>query len=447
MSRGLLTMSQHEVERTSIIEQVVHKRMKQGKAGELLKISVRQVKRLVRAYRREGTQGLISRRRGRLGNHRHEEEMKSVALGYVRQHYVDFGPTLASEKLRERHQLDVNKETLRQWMMAAGLWQAKRQKKVKIHQSRLRRSCFGELIQLDGSHHDWFEGRSKPCCLYVLIDDATSQLVGLWFEAQETTAGYFHVVRDYLARYGRPLAFYSDKDSVFRVNHAEAVTSCETQFKRAMRELDIELICADSPQAKGRVERANGTLQDRLVKEMRLMGIDTMATANAFLLTFMKDYNRRFAVAPRSQVNAHRQELPDTATLDCVFSIQQTRILSKNLELSYQGVIYQVKTQGIGYGLRHARVTVCESLRGEVTLLYKGRRLAYERYKKEQRASTPIVSAKQLNHAMKQVAGKASIPSKEHPWRHYVINPAKAAAQQREAERSSYPQGPQGACA
>ena len=436
-------MSQHEVERTSIIEQVVHKRMKQSKAGELLKVSVRQIKRLVRAYRQEGTKGLLSKRRGQPSNHQHESQVKSSALAYVHQHYADFGPTLAAEKLRERHHLVVNKETLRQWMMEAGLWQAKRQKKAKIHQSRLRRSCFGELIQLDGSHHDWFEGRAKPCCLYVLIDDATSQLVGLWFEKQETTVGYFRVVRDYLTRYGRPLAFYSDKDSVFRVNHAETSSVYQTQFERAMRELAIELICADSPQAKGRVERANGTLQDRLVKEMRLNGIDTMEAANAFLPMFMADYNQRFAVAPHSPINAHRQELPDASILDLVFSIQETRVLSKNLEVSYQNVIYQVKSEGIGYGLRHARVTVCKGMLGEIILLYKGRRLAYQRHEKERRAGVSVVSTKQLNQEMNRVVTKASVPSKEHPWRRYVINPTKA-AQQHKIERSSYPQGPQG---
>jgi transposase len=167
MPRGLLTMSQQEIERISIIEQVISKRLKQSKAGQLLKVSSRQVRRLVRAYRRDGASGLMSKHRGRVGNNRHEDEVKKNALQFVYEHYADFGPTLAAEKLHERHGMLVNKETLRQWMMVSGIWEAKRKKQAKLHQSRERRACYGELIQLDGSHHDWFEGRAEPCCLLV----------------------------------------------------------------------------------------------------------------------------------------------------------------------------------------------------------------------------------------------------------------------------------------
>lgn len=287
-------MSTHEIERAGVIRQVAEKRMKYSEAMRLLKRSRRQLIRLVKRYRKDGSAGLISRHRGHPGNHCHTEGDKKKIKALVHQNYADFGPTLAAEKLAENHQLSVNKETLRQWMMGWGLWKAKRQKKVLVHQSRERRSCFGELVQLDGSHHDWFEGRSIKCCLLVLIDDATSQLVGLRFEKQETTAGYFRVTRSYLERHGRPLAFYSDKDSVFRINRAETLTEGVTQFGRAMQDLQIELICANSPQAKGRVERANGTLQDRLVKEMRLRQINTIDSANAFMPVFMDEYNRRF---------------------------------------------------------------------------------------------------------------------------------------------------------
>jgi hypothetical protein len=429
MPRGLLTMSQQEIERISIIEQVISKRLKQSKAGQLLKVSSRQVRRLVRAYRRDGASGLMSKHRGRIGNNRHEDEVKKNALEFVYEHYADFGPTLAAEKLHERHGMWVNKETLRQWMMASGVWEAKRKKQAKLHQSRERRACYGELIQLDGSHHDWFEGRAEPCCLLVLIDDATSQLVGLWFERQETTLGYYHVVRDYIERCGRPLGFYSDKYAVFRVNRPELLSCAQTQFERAMGDLDIELICADSPQAKGRVERANGTLQDRLVKEMRLEGINTIVAANAFLPGFMADYNRRFGVMPRSEINAHRSELPDAKTLDLIFSLQHTRTLSKNLELSYANRVYQVKVDGIGYGLRHAKVTVYEDRAGTVTLLYKGRRLDYQCHKKQKRMAD-IVDAKQLNITVNQVV-KRCIPKPEHPWKKYRFKPAGAVIETR----------------
>lgn len=325
-------------------------------------------------------------------------------------------------------------------MMCQELWKAKRAKKARIHQSRERRACFGELIQLDGSHHDWFEGRTEKCCLYVLIDDATSQLVGLRFEAGETTAGYFRVVQEYIERCGRPLAFYSDKDSVFRVNHPESSVDAKTQFERAMEELSIELICANSPQAKGRVERANGTLQDRLIKEMRLVGINTMEAANAFLPTFIADYNRRFAVESRSKINAHRRELPNAATLDLIFSFQYRRTLSKNLELSYENVVYQIEGEGKGYRLRHAKVTVCKDLSGQVKLLYEGRQLQYRCHRK-QRRTADVIGAKQLNTRLDAVVKRTTkyIPKPGHPWRQYVINPAKT-AWINAVGSSSYPQ-------
>jgi transposase len=435
-------MSQREVERVSIIEQVIRKQLKQGQAGKLLRVSPRQIRRMVSAYRREGAAGLVSKRRGRASNRRGDEQNKADALQLVRTHYPDFGPTLVAEKLCERHGLSVNKETLRQWMIVDGLWHEKRRKKAKVHQSRQRRSCIGELVQLDGSHHDWFEGQRPPCCLYVLIDDATSQLVGLWFAEQETTRGYFHVVQDYLIRCGRPLAFYSDKHSIFRINQLEVSAERQTQFERAMQDLDIELIHADSPQAKGRVERANGTLQDRLVKEMRLRGINTLEAANAFLPAFMADYNRRFAVVPASPVNAHRHTLPTEGILGRIFSLQHIRTLSKNLELSYQGTLYQVKTTGVGYGLRHAKVVVCEDAQGQVSLWYQGRCLPYTRYDKAHRVNE-TVNAKQVTARIDRVVvlAKPTVPVHDHPWRRYVLkaNPVN------DMKKRSYPQGPQGA--
>ncbi len=421
-------MSEQEIERVSIIEQVIKKQLRQGKAGDLLKVSARQIRRMVCVYREEGASGLVSKHRGRVSSNRYGCEAKEEVLRLVHEYYADFGPTLAAEKLQERHGVRVSKETLRQWMIEWGLWKSTRQKKVTVHQSRERRACFGELIQLDGSHHDWFEGRAPRCCLLVLIDDATSRLVGLRFEDHETTAGYFRVVRDYMERCGRPLAFYSDKDSVFRINRPESITDAQTQFERAMRDLGIELICAHSPQAKGRVERANGTLQDRLVKELRLHGIDTQEAANAFLPTFMADHNQRFAVSARGLTDAHRQALPTVAAMDLIFSMQQTRRLSKNLELSYKNSIFQVKTNGIGYGLQHARVTVCEDVGGKITLLYKGRKLTYVRHEK-QTPTAAIMGAKQLSATLDEMVREArkNIPATDHPWRRYVAYATKTA--------------------
>ena len=223
-------------------------------------------------------------------------------------HYADFGPTLASEKLLERHGIHVSKETVRKLMIEAGIWRTRAQRKPKIHQPRLRRPCFGELIQIDGSEHRWFEGRAPSCTLLVFIDDATGQLVGMHFCHAESTFEYMNVTKRYLLEYGKPVAFYSDKHTVFRVNKAGA-THDEgiTQFGQALHDLNIESICANSPAAKGRVERANGTLQDRLVKEMRLARISSIADGNAFLQEFRLDYNVRFGRAPASDHDAHRK--------------------------------------------------------------------------------------------------------------------------------------------
>jgi len=441
MQKGLLTMSMQEVDRSGIIRQVVEKRLKQKEAMGLLNLSKRQIIRLVERYRREGSKGLISKHRGRTSNNRHSEVIKQQVRKLIEEQYADFGPTFAAEKLLERDGVKVNKESLRQWMIDWGTWKPKRSKRVKVHQSRPRRPCFGELIQLDGSHHDWFEGRADKCCLLVLIDDATSRLVGLRFEDQETTDGYFRVVRAYIEREGRPLAFYSDKAGVFRINHSKVLSEGETQFERAMGQLGVELICANSPQAKGRVERANGTLQDRLIKEMRLHGISTQKAGNAFLAAFMEEHNRRFAVEPACEVNAHRAGLPTGEELDLIFSKQHVRTLSKNLELSYKHAIYKIKVDDTGYTLRHAKVTVCECLSGEVTVVYKGRILPYQRHEKKT-YTADIMGTKEMTARLDKLAkqGKKHIPATQHPWRRFVINPNKMG--RAEGVRSgSYPQG------
>jgi len=414
MPKGLLLMSTREIERLSIVREIVESGgLKQREGAQLLQLTPRQIRRLVKAYRDSGPEGLLSKHRGKRGPHQHGDGVKTQVKGLIQKHYHDFGPTLAAEKLSERHQIVVNRETLRQWMMAWGFWKAKRLKLAKVHQSRLRRACFGELIQIDGSHHDWFEGRASRCCLIVFIDDATNRLVGLRFEPGETTVGYFKVMRTYLERYGRPLAFYSDKDSIFRINLPNCEAS-ETQFGRAVRELGMESICAHSPEAKGRVENANGTLQDRLVKEMRLRKISTIEAANAYLPEFIAHWNSRFAVEPRSSIDAHRDNLPEATHLNFIFSLQQTRKLSKNLELSYDNTIYQIKINKPGYRLRHATVTVCEDLEGAVTVLYQGRELPYACHQKQKR-SPEIVDSKQLDRKLAQI--KKRVPGPHHPWR------------------------------
>lgn len=293
-------MSTAELERLSVIQKIVDKSLTQILAAKQLGLTDRQIRRLVKEYKLHGAEGLVSKQRGQISNHKYSDEKIDVIKSLVETHYYDFGPTFAAEKLDEKHGLKVSKETLRQWMIDWGLWKAKRQNQAQIHPQRDRRDCFGELTQIDGSPHLWFEERGPKCCLLVAIEDATSKLCNLHFEPTETTAGYFKLMRKYTVNHGIPLATYSDKHGIFRINLSTAEEDTETQFGRAARQLGIEVICANTPQAKGRVERVNKTLQDRLVKEMRLLGISDIETANTYLPTYIKDHNNRFAVEPQS---------------------------------------------------------------------------------------------------------------------------------------------------
>ncbi|MBL4954394.1 ISNCY family transposase, partial [Neobacillus sp. YIM B02564] len=239
---------------------------KPGSAARKLGLIVRQVHRLVVRYRAEGPSGLVSRRRNRSSNNQ-TDEIAQIALTIIRQRYADFGPTLACEKLRELHGVDLSKETIRKLMSDVGLWIPRSQRPARIYQPRNRRHCLGELVQIDGSDHRWFEDRALSCTLLVFVDDATSQILQLHFTPSESTFSYFEATRAYIEQHGKPQAFYSDKASVFRVNHKHATGgNGHTQYGRALFELNIEGICANTSQAKGRVERANLTLQDRLVK-------------------------------------------------------------------------------------------------------------------------------------------------------------------------------------
>ncbi len=424
MQRGLLTMSTEELDRLTIVQKTVDKQITQIIAAQQLGLTVRQVKRLVKKYRQNGAAGLVSKQRGKFGNRKYTDEKIAAIKALVAKHYYDFGPKFAAEKLYEKHAIKVNKETLRQLMVEWGLWKAKRQKQAQIHPQRDRRDCYGELIQIDGSPHAWFEDRGPKCCLLVGIDDATSQLCSLHFEPTETTAGYFKLMQKHIVEHGIPLATYSDRHGIFRINSPTAGEDTETQFARAARQLGIEVICAYSPEAKGRVERANKTLQDRLVKELRLLGISDIEAANAYLPTYMKDHNNRFAVEAQSSEDAHCQDLPTEEELRLILSYQDDRTISKNLEISYDNMIYQIKTNTKGYRLRHSKVTVCKDLNGVVTLVCRGKILDYTCHKRAKRNAS-IVDSKQLVSKVDTIKNKAKkyTPPVNHPWRHFIVNP------------------------
>jgi transposase len=400
----VITVSMRELDRLKAVQAVVDGELRPGIAAARLGITDRQFRRLVLRYYEDGPSGLATRRRGRPSNNRRPPEFMARVLELVRQHYPDFGPTLASEKLRERDGVAVGKETLRRWMMEAGIWIPRKLRPPKIHQPRRRRACFGELIQIDGCEHDWFEGRGPNCTLLVYVDDATSRIVELMFVPSESTFTYFAATREYLQQYGKPIAFYSDKASVFRVNKPSATGGDgHTQFARALFELAIEGICANSSQGKGRVERKHLTFQDRLVKELRLQRIDTMADGNAFLPAFIADHNRRFAKPPRSPIDMHRP-LRDDEHLDLIFTWREPRCVSQSLTIQYDKVMYLLPDTPEHRTLAGNYIDVYEYPDGRVEPRANGHALPFTEFDKlSEIENSAIVDHKRLGQVL-QVA-------------------------------------------
>ncbi|SOZ34863.1 Integrase [Cupriavidus neocaledonicus] len=320
-------------------------------------------------------------------------------LGLIRDNYADFGPTLAAEKLRERHGIDLAKETVRRLMIDAGFWVPRKQRPPKVHQPRNRRACLGELVQIDGSDHAWFEDRAPACTLLVFVDDATSRLMALRFVPTESAFAYFEATRAYLECHGKPIAFYSDKASVFRVNRPNATGGDGyTQFGRALYELNIDSLCANSSPAKGRIERMNGTLQDRLVKELRLRGISSQADANAFVAVFVADFNGRFAKTPRSDFNAHRPVRADE-DLARIFTWREWRKVSASLTLQYDKTLYLLADQPEHRAVIHRYIEVAEYPNGRIELWADGASLPYTTYDRLAEIDQgAIVDNKRLGH-------------------------------------------------
>ena len=331
-----VTMSERELQRIEVLTQVVDGRLAVDAAATVLALSRRQVFRLLKSFRATGAMAVRHKARGRPPNNRIKGERRDYALGLIGERYADFGPTLAAEMLAEHHDFTVSRETLRHWMMAAGIWLPRKQRR-RFHQPRLRRECLGELIQIDGSEHRWFEQRGEPCTLLVFIDDATSKLMELRFVPSESTATYFEALRRYLQAHGRPVAFYSDKHSVFRAARSDAKNgNGMTQFGRALSELNMEILCANSSEAKGRVERANRTLQDRLIKELRMAGIDDIDAANAYLPGFITRFNRQFAKQPAKSDNLHRPLNIPADRLDDILCWREKRHVGKQLTINFE---------------------------------------------------------------------------------------------------------------
>lgn len=396
-----ITMTMREADRLKTIQAVVDRMLRVGQAAQRLGMSRRQIERLVGRYLDDGPSGLVSRKRGRPSNNQLAPGIAELAVKLIRERYADFGPTLAAEKLDECHGIVLSKETVRALMVATGLWTPRRQRAPKIHQPRNRRSCLGELIQIDGSDHEWFEERDVRCTLLVFIDDATSRLMQLHFVPTESAFAYFEATRAYLEQHGKPVAFYSDKASIFRpVQTSTDFGRGATQYGRALFELNIDIMCANTSQAKGRVERANLTLQDRLVKELRLRGISTREAANAFGPHFIADFNARFAKPARRDFDAHRPVRSDE-DLDLIFTWRLQRKVSLSLTLQHERVIYLLKDTPANRKLIHRYIDVYEYPDGRIELRADGVNLAYERYDRLPQVDTAaIVENKRLSHAL-----------------------------------------------
>jgi|ERR1700722_430363 len=373
---GGILMSTNESKIHHYFEQVKEESISLRTAAEFIHLSYRQVKRLWKEYKRLGVEGLISKKRGKPSSRRISEGRREEIAKIISEKYPDFKPGLASEKLEELDGIILSSETIRQIMIEHKIWFPRKGRKA-IHPRRERRAYVGELLQTDASYHLWFEERGPKCHLYIIIDDATSEITDGYFELEETTEGYFKLFEAYFERNGLPVSIYSDKRGVFKVNQGKRRGL--TQFGRAMKELGIEMIYAHSAPAKGRVERAFETLQDRLVREMRLQNISTIEEGNAFIRTYLENHNQKYTVEPRSPHNAH-VPLKSNRLLKYILCSKYKRIVSKNLEVNYGNKIYQIEADKTTQHLKKMEIDVIETLDGEIRFEYRGEKIKFREY-------------------------------------------------------------------
>lgn len=417
-------MSRKELSRLEVVQAVLKSRVTQAEAAGRLKLSVRQIKRLCRRYREAGAAGLVSKRRGKPSNHRIGEVERTRVIDLIKARYEGFGPTLAAEYLQKQDGYGHCVETLRGWMNEAGLWSATRKGRRAVHRLRERRARFGELVQIDGSPHDWFEGRAPRCTLVAFIDDATGKIVYARFEPVESSLAYLDALRAYLHKHGRPVALYSDRHGIFTKHDPE--DPAPTQFERAVKQLGIESILAHSPQAKGRIERLFKTLQDRWVKAMRLAGICDRQAANRWLPVAIARHNARFAVTPRHAEDAHAAVDQSAASLQRICSLQYVRTLSKALSCQFAGRLYQVQTAAAPrYRLRGKKITVCQASDRTLTLLNGDEVLAYRVFDRHaQLAESRVADDKTLNARVDATLARTRPTGRrqpsDHPWKRAI---------------------------
>ncbi len=411
----MIMASQGELKRLHVIRKVLEGMLRQGKAAEILSLSCRQIRRLAERVKGEGDRGIVHKSRGRPSNRRLDDKVKARAIKLYRERYKGFGPTLAAEKLLEGQRIEVSDETLRKWLMGSGDWKKVRKKGVH-RQWRERKEHYGEMVQMDGSHHDWLEGRGPACVLMGYIDDATGRGFGRFYEYEGTVPAMESFGR-YIRRYGIPLKVYLDKHTTYQSNGQptleEELAGIEplSEFERALKELGVEVIHAHSPQAKGRIERFFGTLQDRLVKEMRLRGIKSLEEANLFLEGYWPEFNRKFAVDAKEKEDLHRS-MPRGLKLEDVFCIKVQRALRNDFTVAYHRRLYQVEDS-----IRASNVMVYEGLDGSIRLKHKSRLL-----KIHEIASRPLAERRE---PVRPTPKERYVPPKGHHYRNFIFGKGK----------------------
>jgi len=403
--KDMITMSRRETKRLHIIHQALDKRITQEKAAELVGLSSRQFRRMIKRVREEGDDGISHRSRGKTSNRHVPTKIKDKALKLFQEKYSDFGPTFASEKLLDVHDIKISKETLRLWLKREDIPYAKR-KGRKHRQWRERKHHFGELVQMDGSHHDWFEGRGPECVFMGYIDDATGTVYGRFYDYEGTMPAMDSFKR-YIKRYGIPQSVYLDKHTTYKSSSKQSIEDeledikPMSQFERSLSELGVTVIHANSPQAKGRVERSFLTLQDRLVKEMRLAKVNNIEQANEFLIKYFPMHNAKFTVKAISEVDVH-QPAPSLRELIKIFCIREERTLRNDFTIAYNGKLYQIKDV-----VKTRTVTVEERLDGSLHISHKGQELSYREIKTrpvKQKLKMPVLYDRRYQPA-------------DHPWK------------------------------
>jgi Winged helix-turn helix len=405
----IIKMSQKELDRLTILTKLNEGLLTQVKASEILGITDRHIRNLLVRFNQCGAEGLISKKRGKLSNHIINPPLKSLVIKLIHDHYQDFGPTLALEKLIEYHNISISRETLRKWMIEKHFWIPKTKKK-NTHPLRKRREYFGEMIQGDGSHHDWFEN-GHPCVLLIFVDDATGKITGGRFEKTESLDGYFEILKQHLQKYGRPISIYTDRFSVF-----ESTLKKEnlTQFQRALKDLSIEWIGANSPQAKGRVERCNRTLQDRLIKEMRLKGIKNLEDGNVFLEKYLEVFNHKFSKEPMRLEDLHRP-LELGIDLSRTLSKYEERTLTKDLTFQFHNTHYKIFEPIKGFCLRKT-IEIRTNKARNLRVFMGNRELNFKRLSEVYEDKEKIIDLNSWH------TKNTYFPGKEHPWKNHLYN-------------------------